>query len=277
MMAKREDLEVAFEEEAEQEFVREADVPPEEPTDTLPEEAKKKTKAELFAETQALRAEAAARPDSSAAVVAGLEKLAEKLKPAEAAAVAQQPGETEEQFVARLKVDLFDETKVGPTLREAVLRYVGPVLQQQNSDSFSTAMKLMELDPDTGPTFKRYKAETLTYLRANFRGYETSPRALELAFQQVRSSHVQDIAEELAQKRLAELRKAEGLEEKPAGAAPPARRPMGLEAGSAGGTSGVAPRRVTVVVTPNDEREAESRGVSPEAVARQRMRQVAGR
>jgi hypothetical protein len=275
MMAKREDLVVAFEESepAEEDFVREADLPVEQ--DTLPEEAKNKTKAELYAETQSLRAEAAARPDSSAAVVAGLEKLAEKLKPAEAAAVAQQPGETEEQFVARLKVDLFDETKVGPTLREAVLRYMGPVLQQQNNDAFATQQKLMELDPETGPMFKRYKAEVLTYLRTNFRGYETSPRALELAFQQVRSGHVQDIAEELAQKRLAELRKAEGLDEKLAGTPP--RKPMGLEAGSAGGSSGVAARRVTVVVTPNDEREAESRGVSPEVVARQRARRVAGR
>jgi hypothetical protein len=273
MMAKREDLEVAFEdEEPAEDFVREADLPVE--IDTLPEEAKKKTKAELYAETQSLRAEAAARPDSSAAVVAGLEKLAEKLKPAEAQAIAQAPGETEEQFVARLKVDLFDETKVGPTLREAVLRYMGPVLQQQNNDAFATQQKLMELDPETGPTFKRYKAEVLTYLRTNFRGYETSPRALELAFQQVRASHVQDIAEELAQTRLAELRKAEGLDEKEK---PAARRPMGLEAGSAGGTTGVATRRVTVVVTPNDEREAESRGVSPEVVARQRARRVAGR
>jgi hypothetical protein len=86
---------------------------------------------------------------------------------------------------------------------------------------------------------------------------------------------VQDIAEELAQKRLEELRKKGGLEGVEEGKE---RKPLTLESG--GGTGGGPARRVvrqTFTITAADEQEAEERGVSPEAIARARARRGAGR
>jgi len=277
MAKEREELNVAFEEEAEvqDEFVREGEEAPD-PDAELPEEEKKKSKTDLFKEAQALRESAASRPDTTDAVVKAFEKVAEKLTPREREVIpAPALGETEEQFVERLKVDLFDEKKVGTAMRDAVLRYAGPMLQQQNAQTYETTLKLMRLDPDLGPTFRRYEAEVLAYVRAKFKGYEQSPQALELAFNQVRSSHVQEIAQEIADKKIEEMRKNGGLEGLPEGRK---KEPLTLESG--GGTSGAPARRVvrqTFTVTAQDEQEAEMRGVSPEVIARARARRVAGR
>lgn len=273
------DVNVKFEkeEEEEEEFVREGEKAPD-PDDELPPEVKKKTKAQLAKELNEANARAAApKPDAAEAVAKAMDKLADRLTPQEREVVSQQPGETEAQFIERLKVDLFDENKVGSTLKEAVLRYAGPLLQAQASQAYSTTLKLMRLDPETGQTFKKYEKEVIEYAKKNFRGYEQTSQALEIAFNQVKAAHIDEIANEIAEKRMAEAREKE-KSEREAGL-PETRRsrePLGLEPAS-GSVVGRPPAKRTITITAQDEKEAEERGVLPEQIARARARRVSGR
>ena len=260
---------VKFEEEepeVEEQFVREGEEEPD-PDAALPEEVKKKSKTELVKEIEAARAQA--KPaDAGEQVASALEKLAQKLTPAEREVVTQAPTETDEQFAERLSVELFDKTTVTKSLRDAVLRVVGPLLAQQNTQSYQTTLKLMRLDPENGAAFRKYESEVLAYVKSHFKGYETSPQALEMAFSQVRLAHIDDIVKERAQVLVEEEKK------KGAGATAKEREPLGLERGGAGGRQTV---KRTFTITKVDVEEAENRGVSPEAIARARARRMSGR
>ena len=271
MSDEREDLQVAFEDE---EYVREADVvPPEDPDAKLPDAVKKKTKAELHAEAEELRRLAAASapvPSADGKVAEGLNALAASLREREAPRAAVDPKAEEAQFRERLKADLFDEQKFGDTFREGVQRYAAPLLGAQNATLFKQAQQILALDPESGPVYKRYRAEVDAYTRAHFPGYEQSTQALELAFQAVRLAHVEDIAKDMADKRVAE-------ELARLNAAKPSaieRKPLTLESG---GTGGRVVQRPQVVVTQDDERIADMRGVDPKRVARFRQRNSGGK
>ena len=269
MAKKDEDLQVAFEEEAPEvveEYVREGEeAKVEDPDASLPEEVRKKTKSELVAEAEALRKAAAEKPDSTVELSRAMDKLADRLSPSEREAPAQ-PQETEEQLASRLETDLFDKAKMLPALKEVVTRTVAPILQAASAREFQTALKLLRLDPEEGSIFKEYEAETLAYMKKNFRGFENSPQALDLAYAQVKAKHVNDIAEKIAMKRIEEERKKTA----PAVAA---REPLSLEAGRA---SSRQPVKKTITITSQDEREAELKGVSPEVIARARVRRMSG-
>ena len=216
-------------------FVNEEDV--NDPDDALPEEVKKKSKSDLYNELVARR-EAAPVSDSQAVVNSTLDALAAKLKAPEPLAAPVAQGESEEDFITRLKTDLFDENKVGKTLQEAVMRYAGPMLNQQNEQNFQQAEKLMKLDPETGPIFKEYGAEIKEYIRKNFPpAYHKTPQALDLAYKQVYASHVQEIAQKIAHRQveeeIAKIKKE----------APAKREPFRMEGSNNAAPSGPRPRR----------------------------------
>jgi len=272
-MAKKEELEIEFEEEGtlnaseqEMEFINEEDVESN-PDEALPEEVKKKSKTDLYNELVAKRDERT--PDAAAVMNTTLEALAAKLKAPEALAVPMAPGETEEAFIERLKTDLFDENKVGKTLQEAVMRYAGPMLSQQNEQNFQQAEKLMRLDPETGPIFKEYNQEIKEYIKKNFPpAYHKTPQALDLAYKQVYASHVQEIAQKMAQRQVEE----EIAKLKKEAPAPKQREPFRMEGSSNSAPQG--PRKMQVVITQGDRQEAEERGVDASVVAAQRARRV---
>jgi hypothetical protein len=127
------------------------------------------------------------------------------------------------------------------------------------------------MDPEIGPTFKKYEKETLDYAVKNFGAQARNPKAIEIAFQQVKAAHVEEIAQEIADRKVKEeMGRLRGV----APAKGAAREPLSLESG---GTGGRAPAKKQVVVTQGDERKADTRGVLPEVVARARARRAAGR
>jgi hypothetical protein len=272
-MAKKEELEIEFEEEGavnaseqEMEFINEEDVESN-PDEALPEEVKKKSKTDLYNELVAKRDERT--PDAAAVMNNTLEALAAKLKAPEALPLPVAPGESEDDFINRLKTDLFDENKVGKTLQEAVMRYAGPMLSQQNEQNFQQAEKLMRLDPETGPIFKEYNQEIKEYIKKNFPpAYHKTPQALDLAYKQVYASHVQEIAQKMAQRQVEE----EIAKLKKEAPAVKQREPFRMEGSSNAAPQG--PRKMQVVITQGDRQEAEERGVDASVVAAQRARRV---
>ena len=275
-MPDEEDLEVAFKKDAvepEVEYVPEAELPPaEDPDAALPEDVKKKTKKELYEELKAKAAAVPPAPDMKPvgdAIAAALEKVGNR-----PAAPVALPGETEEQFLSRVKVDLFDENKVGKTLKDVVDRYASPMIAQQAQTAYQTQLKLMRLDPETGGLFKKYEKDVLEYAARSFPGYERTPQAIELAFERVRALHITEEIEEKAKARVEEelkKREAEGVT-RPA----PKRTPLSLEgSGRSQATSATeGPAVKKVGWTKEDERLAEKRGVHPSVIAARRARSV---
>ena len=268
----KEELEIEFEDEAapvgeqEMEFVNEEDVE-KDADDALPDEIKKKSKTDLYNELVARKEERA--PDASAVMNTTLEALAAKLKAPEAAPLPAAQGESEDDFINRLKTDLFDENKVGKTLQEAVMRYAGPMLSQQNEQNFQQAEKLMRLDPETGPVFKEYQQEIKEYIKKNFPpAYHKTAQALDLAYKQVYASHVQEIAQKMAHRQVEE-ELAKIKKETPS---PVRKEPFRMEGSNNAAPTG--PRRMQVVITQGDRQIAEERGVDASVIAAARARRV---
>lgn len=247
--------EIEFEEEKdpEVEFVDEADVP-KDPDDELPEDVKKLSKKELYERMKA--AEGASPPDPTERITKAVTDAFGKVV-APAPAPVQAPGESDNAFRERLKKDLFDEEKAEGVLNEAIDRRLGPRLAQTLDLTYRQAEKIMELDPETGPIFKRYRGEITDYITKNFPAeVRRNPQALEIAYKQVMVAHLDEIAQEKANAILAEAKKTET----------PRRAPLPLE-GSPGPST---PRKKIVGITQEDRRVADERGVDASVIAAQR-------
>jgi hypothetical protein len=258
---KDEDLLPEFEDDKEEEtqFVDETEAEPE-PEEELPEEVKKSSKKDLYARVQAAEKKVAEAPDPTERISKAFEDAVGKIRPQEAPLI-QQPGETDAAFRERFKTDAFDENKGIDTFNELIDRRIGPRLAQANELNFKQAERIMELDPETGPSFKKYKAEIQAYIKANFPpGVQRDPRVLELAFNQVRVVHVDEIAQERANAILEKERKKD----------PARREPVPLEAGGGSGGGGGAVRRKILVRTAEDHRKADLAGVDVDVIVARR-------
>lgn len=259
-MAKKsdDDIDPQFEEEA-VDFVNEEDV--KDADEDLPEDVKKASKADLYKRVKDLEEKAQSVSDPTDRISSAFESAVSKMRPAEPV-VLPQAGESESDFRNRLKKDLFDEDKAEGVLNELIDRRLGPKLAQTAELNFKQAEKIMELDPETGPIFKKYRGEITTYIKANFAQFAKDPRALELAFQQVKVAHIDEIAQERANAILDAERKK----------TPARREPVQMETGSGPSGGLPAPRKIQVVVTQEDRRIADESGVDANEVAASRMR-----
>lgn len=270
-MAKEKDdeIEPQFEDEkeVETEFVNEEDVKEKKnPDDELPEDVKKETKASLYEKLKAAEEKASKVSDPTDRITSAFQKAVEKITPAAPAAVPQ-PGETEAEFRERLKKDLFDEEKAEGVLNELIDRRLGPRLAQTVELNFKQAEKIMELDSETGPIYKKYKGEIQKYLASNFpANLQKNPQALEYAYKQVMASHIDDIAQERANAILEAERKKTPSSER--------REPVALDTGGAGGGGSAAPRKKTVIITQADREKADMLGVDASVVAARRSAKV---
>jgi hypothetical protein len=264
-MAKiQEDIDPQFvdEEEAEPEFVDEEDVE-KDPDSELPDDVKKASKKDLYDRVKAAEKKAETAPDPTERISKAFETAIDRIKPAETTQIAPAPGESDLQFKERLKRDLFDEDKAEDVLNEAIDRRLGPRFAQTVELNFRQAEKIMELDPETGPVFKRYKVEINTYIKANFPpALHRNPQALEYAYKQVMAGHIEDIAQERANAIL-EVERKKSVETT-------RRVPIPLESGGGSGGTSEAPRRKIITVTQEDRRIADERGVDASVIAAQR-------
>jgi hypothetical protein len=259
---KEDDIDPQFVDENEEEvsFVDEAEVE-KDPDDALTEAEKKVTKKDLYAKVKALEEKAASSPDPTERISKAFETAVGKIRPLEAPAIAPLPGESDLEFKERLKKDLFDEDKVEGVLNEAIDRRLGPRLAQTVELNYKQAEKIMELDPETGPIYKRFKGEIGEYIKRNFpANLQRNPQALDYAYKQVMVAHIDEIAQEKANAILeVERKKIE-----------PARRaPLQLESGGGSGGAG-GPRKKIITITQVDRDLADERGVDASVIAAQR-------
>ncbi len=268
-MAKKteeEDVEPIFQEE-EVEFRDEAEIA--DPDEGLPEEIKKLSRQDLYARVKDLEGKAASQPDPTERIAKAVEGAFSKVSIPQTPA-APQKVETEAEFRARLKTDLFDEEKAEGILNELVDRRLGPRFLQMQETAFKTTERLLETDASEGTIYKRYKGEVQEVLQTLPPEIRKTPQALEFAFKQVKINHIDDIASERAKILLEEERKkAEEREETET--TPPRRQPLRMETGGRG-EGATSSRKIVVGITQEDRRIADELGVDPSEIARRRAR-----
>lgn len=133
----------------------------------------------------------------------------------------QQPGETDEQFQKRIEKEIFEEGKTTNALREFIDRYAGPVVNQQNAQLAEANKKLLLMDSETGPKFRKYKSEIEEFVASLPRVQQSNPEVWNYAYREVvngrhSDDEMQDIIERKVQEKLREMGLAdaeEGAEE----------------------------------------------------------------
>ena len=193
------------------------------------------------------------KSDSTSALTESFKTLAEKLNrdPETPANVAQKPGESEEEFAKRLEEMMFKPGQTGKAIQEAILRYVSPAIQQSMGAAIEAHKRVLELDPDTGPKFKRYKDEIEKKVGALPQNQRLMPGAYKWAYDQVVSEHQGEIIEELVAERVAKALEEQGIG--PAGE----RKPAQKFDGETGMSAPAAGKRRKIYVKPEHYRQAE--------------------
>ena len=148
-------------------------------------------------------------PDPLEAITKGFKELGEALKDKQTVQPqipVQKPGESDEEFAERLKEALFSENPL-PALKEAVERFTQPVVQQQAYTTMELAKRVMELDPEKGPIFKKYKSEIDAFIKTLPPNVQMNPGVYEYAYKEIYARHMNDIIEEKLKEKEEEIRK----------------------------------------------------------------------
>lgn len=180
-------------------------IPPDEPEE--PEDDGKVTLSRE--EVEALKQKA----DSTEQLRQSFVEYAEKASPANKKPEEpepQKPGETDEAFRKRIEKEIFEEGKTTKALQEFIDRYAGPVVNQQNVQLAEANKKLLLMDPDTGPKFKKYKAEIEDFVASLPANQRSNPEVWNYAYREVvngrhADDEMQDIIERKVQEKLREL------------------------------------------------------------------------
>jgi hypothetical protein len=180
--------------------------------------------------------------------------------------VVQPAGESDVDFEKRLEGQLFETGKTASAMREAIGRYVGPYFQQALGTIAEQSKKLIEVDPERGPTFKQYRKEIESFVEELPAQQRVNPAVWEHAYETVSKRHSGDLLEERVkaevEKRLKEL-----------GVGAPKEKPAAVGTGqgstmSSPETTGTK-RRAQIILTGDEksklERRAEVRGLDLQA------------
>lgn len=129
----------------------------------------------------------------------------------------QQPGESDDQFRKRIEKEIFEEGKTTKALQEFIDRYAGPVVNQQNVQLAEANKKLLMMDAESGPKFKKYRSEIEEYVASLPAAHRANPEVWNYAYREVLSRHtddeMQEVIERKVQERLAELGLGDGVEQ----------------------------------------------------------------
>lgn len=206
----------------------------------------------------------------------GLERLAEAINkqkgvPEPAQGVApQQSGETWEQYMKRVNDEIFGDNPAG-VISDMIQRVAGGYVGQMGQTMMKQAKKLMELDPDKGKYYRKYKGEIEEKLKKYPVNVQNNPEALEGAYKEVMAEHQEDIIsetlEDRVEKAVAERLKAMGIgEDEPGEGA--AKRGKFYETKTQSRGSGSAGRKRQVVMTEADKQRALAMGVDNKTYAK---------
>lgn len=239
----------------------------------LPDELKGLTKAQIVEKMKAAQV-APAVPDTAGVLAKGLSELAGALKKPEVEGdedeAPQKPGESDADYFKRVGDEMFDTEKMARHFPEAVRRTVGPALAATNQYAMGLAKRVLKLDPESGPVFKRYETEIEKEAKKLVKQHGPDPRVYDVAFEMVQQRHAKELATEGATAKVEELvaqRVKEELEKRGIGEGATAQRPRGFQAvsgGSSVGGGGGDGAKKSVKITPEIRRTAERKGLDVE-------------
>ncbi len=238
-------------------LVRGRDEIPPEPTedDSLPEEFKGMSKAQLYAQLQ----EAKRGSDQASALQSAISDLGERLsKPTPTAPAApapiQQPGESDAEFAERINKSLFGDNPYA-VLQEAIRRELAPHVRGIQSEILQTKRRILEKEETS--LFTKYREEIEATVATLPPEQRLNPGAYEWALGQVKVRHLDDIIEERVQERV----KSQAASEEAKETTPTERRPqVGQGVSSRGGSAPRAKRRV--VISAAEAKRIEDSGMS---------------
>lgn len=127
----------------------------------------------------------------------------------------QQQGESWEDYLKRVDDELFGD-KPSKAIVGIVERMTGGTVAQMGQIMMGQAKKLMELDPEKGKYYKKYKGEIEEKLKSYPAQWQNNPQALEQAYKDVLVEHQEELRseglEEMVEQRVKEALKARGID-----------------------------------------------------------------
>ena len=205
-----------FEEPEEPEYVMLGpDDPEPEPNDPdagLPDDIRSMSKSQMFELLQKSKSEA----DLAQNLKAGIESLRESVAaPPEPKVqqMQQQPGESFEDWKARINKRIFKEEDTVGVLGEVIERMMQPYVGQVMANQMQLTRENMKNSTEHGSLFRKYEGEIDRELQALPPRDQNNPQAVKWAYDKVLARHQDDIvaekaatlAEELLNKKLEEL------------------------------------------------------------------------
>lgn len=137
------------------------------------------------------------KADSTSALKESFVELGDVLKKSVGRQEQQQPqqmvGESDEDFWKRLEKDVWSD-KTASVIKEAIRREAGLLIGQSSGVILKQAEKFMEIDPEKGAAYKRYKDEIHEFIKGLPPGAQSNPDVYEYAYGQVALRHIDEIA-----------------------------------------------------------------------------------
>lgn len=181
----------------------------------------------------------------------------------------QRPSESDEEYAKRFEEEMFKPGAGLRAMRELVGREVAPAFQNLQSITVQQSRRILELDPDKGGYFKKYREEIDETVRNLPPEQRLNPGVYDWAYDKVIASKQGEIVEEKVQSRIdklveekvkAKLKELGVEEEGEEGEEKPVRRTTYTETGRSAGSKPSPVKRV--IATADDRRRAEEKGLS---------------
>lgn len=150
--------------------------------------------------TQAEIAELRQKADNSSQLAQALTQIASRPGQASSAVPTPAPGESPEAFRKRMNESIFSSDDPYALIAEIAKREIAPIIGQTSHGAAALAKKIIEIDPEKGPTFKKYKKEVEEFVASLPPAQQALPQVWEFAHSQVLVKHSEEIATERATK-----------------------------------------------------------------------------
>jgi len=153
------------------------------------------------AEYEAMRNRIHADPNAVSEAVKSLAAELRQQQPANA--VQQQVGESDEQFFERMGQELFDPTKTGKILAEAVSRAMAPREAQYAAELADLRRQVAKTDERYAPVMSKYQSEIDQLLSTLTPAQRATNEAMKWATDLVKARHFDEMVEAEIAKRTA--------------------------------------------------------------------------
>jgi len=108
----------------------------------------------------------------------------------------QRPTETDEEYAKRVEEEMFKPGRTLAIMRETIGKEVAPVIQNLQNITVQQGRRLLELDPDKGTYFKKYKNEIDEFVRGLPPVQQMTPGVYDFAYDRVMATKQDEIVAE---------------------------------------------------------------------------------